>query len=969
MSLQTKVKSTIPGIETILQQIPPSWSLTPVRGKAPIRQNWQIEPAMAHPELVEAVSNGSATGLGLRLGRYSGGVVAIDKDGISSIELIQNLSGDALQPLPLTVALTSGREGRGVDFYWVPEEYWDSIQTRKFKTAVEGEGLEFRWDKTQQVIWGRHPSGSHYTWLPGRSPSEIEIAECPQWVIEKMLIPVEVAEISTPKAAAAPLDTNKSFFSRGWARFEAEFQLPCQFRPPLDVVLAKSTREILEGSYSVGRNDAGAKLARDLIGTANYLDQLGQAYDGDPQQIFNEWCSRVGLDKDNPARQPENIWRSAQKANPKPALPTGFILGCIRAWVWKQNKTTEYKQQWRGRKMLFGDELGETIQRADEAEDDLLDVESSFNAQADIVDDIKLLLLDLQSQAAELRDTAARDDSLTVRSEAKAQVAELTAEIATKKKELSAATIILSKLRREKQDKRKAWNAAAREKRAVEKDFEKTTPFARDWQKLNELFEEGESLRYNQLTQTIEYMGVSLPLEHPRSELTDLFPGEENWNTGEDSVAGIVMFLAKKHSYCPIVAYLESAKEVHPEVDHTYLDDLAFRIFGIQDPIQNKYLKIALLGSVARAYTPGCKFQYLPILLGRQNQGKSTFIKALYGEQFASEGFLDMSDKDSLLTISRSWVHELAEIDRSFSNKEAPVMKAFITREKDTFRAPYARQSKDFPRRTIIWGTTNIDELLTDETGNRRYLIIDIPSETEDGEINKINLRFIEENRDKIWAAAVNGIEAGLKPMLTPEELQETELRNQVYRDDDVWTDPIVDYVWNQQRVTIQDILTNVLKIDLGSATKFDKIRVARVLRSVGWENKPTRINGAIRKVWVRVRTVLDNLPVPEPVLAAAFSARDMILDTFRSVITTIRDVSAPVSAPAVNEQSHPVEQKRVHFNLGDLVRVCQGDYKLGKVGRVAEVSDMGARVKVNFGGRKGFDFDLFPGFALEPIK
>jgi hypothetical protein len=40
-------------------------------------------------------------------------------------------------------------------------------------------------------------------------------------------------------------------------------------------------------------------------------------------------------------------------------------------------------------------------------------------------------------------------------------------------------------------------------------------------------------------------------------------------------------------------------------------------------------MRVFLLGAVKRAYEPGCKFDYMPVLIGGQGEGKSTFFKYL----------------------------------------------------------------------------------------------------------------------------------------------------------------------------------------------------------------------------------------------------------------------------------------------------------------------------------------------------
>jgi len=57
----------------------------------------------------------------------------------------------------------------------------------------------------------------------------------------------------------------------------------------------------------------------------------------------------------------------------------------------------------------------------------------------------------------------------------------------------------------------------------------------------------------------------------------------------------------------------------------------------------------------------------------------------------------------------------------TMSRTETKNMKAMISTQTDTYRAPYGRVMKDVPRRCVFAMTTNQDEYLKDESGNRRF--------------------------------------------------------------------------------------------------------------------------------------------------------------------------------------------------------------------------------------------------------
>lgn len=192
-----------------LQRFPRDWALTPLLGdKAPYRPDWQNEEPLERSHLAVAIQQGELVtytqedgshyqvrrvpqGIGIRTGVRSAGLVALDLDGESALELMLQHSGG--KPLLRTVAFTSGRPGRCQYLLRVPQTYWDAVKTVKYKTGVIGddgkpEQLEYRWDGCQSVLPPSvHPLTGMYRWLDGCAPWECEIAVAPMWVIEKML--------------------------------------------------------------------------------------------------------------------------------------------------------------------------------------------------------------------------------------------------------------------------------------------------------------------------------------------------------------------------------------------------------------------------------------------------------------------------------------------------------------------------------------------------------------------------------------------------------------------------------------------------------------------------------------------------------------------------------------------------------------------------------------------------------------
>jgi hypothetical protein len=205
-----------------LNEIPATWALTPVYGdKRPYRKNWQTETPITKDLIKRDIRNGKAKGYGLRTGTVSGGIVAVDADGRAAHEKINELSGGV--PLPETVAFTSDKPGRCQYLFYIPQEYWGAIATKKISTGVKGDDgkeqkLELRWDGCQSVLPPSvHPETGFYRWR--KSPSELAIAPAPMWVIEAMLVEPEPThhEPEDPTSYTAESRSNQKWTDEEWA--------------------------------------------------------------------------------------------------------------------------------------------------------------------------------------------------------------------------------------------------------------------------------------------------------------------------------------------------------------------------------------------------------------------------------------------------------------------------------------------------------------------------------------------------------------------------------------------------------------------------------------------------------------------------------------------------------------------------------------------------------------------------------
>jgi predicted P-loop ATPase len=107
---------------------------------------------------------------------------------------------------------------------------------------------------------------------------------------------------------------------------------------PLEVCLTQDDRALIQHGAPQGqRNTCGAKLARNLIGTEDYLRQQGQRYEDSARQLFEGYCSRC--QPPLPPKEADQIWHSAAGDQPTPSLTTAAIANCIKAWNQRSDKS------------------------------------------------------------------------------------------------------------------------------------------------------------------------------------------------------------------------------------------------------------------------------------------------------------------------------------------------------------------------------------------------------------------------------------------------------------------------------------------------------------------------------------------------------------------------------------------------------------------------------------------------------
>ena len=172
-------------------------------------------------------------------------------------------------------------------------------------------------------------------------------------------------------------------------------------------------------------------------------------------------------------------------------------------------------------------------------------------------------------------------------------------------------------------------------------------------------------------------------------------------------------------------------------------------------------------------YIHGIKFDYMLILYGDQGQGKSTFFRHLCGKDEYYQDNLDKFEGEKAFEKTENkWIVEAAELT-FMSKSTTEQVKSFITARKDTIRFKYKKYSNDIYRQFVMLGTTNNVEFLTDKTGNRRFLIVNVKKENEPIKNLFGDYKEVQSDMEQIMAEAYHDYKQGMDFLVMPERFNE----------------------------------------------------------------------------------------------------------------------------------------------------------------------------------------------------
>ena len=272
------------------------------------------------------------------------------------------------------------------------------------------------------------------------------------------------------------------------------------------------------------------------------------------------------------------------------------------------------------------------------------------------------------------------------------------------------------------------------------------------------------------------------------TELRRYLETKHRFRPSKQDIRDAVIAVAIRQQFHPVRDYLNALVwDGRPRLDTLFIDYL-----GVEDSEYSRAVtRLALVGAVTRVMRPGCKFDYMPVLVGAQGRQKSTIIRKLaVNDDWFTDSLITFDGKAAFEAIKGKWLAEVPEM-HAFDKATMNQAKAFISKQSDFYRAAYAEFPEDQPRQCVIFGTTNNRECLRDETGGRRFLVLDIDVQ----ERTKDVFKELESERDQVWAEALFRARQGEALYLSGDAERRARDVQEEHRERHPWEDTIRNFL------------------------------------------------------------------------------------------------------------------------------------------------------------------------------
>tara|TARA_R110002012_G_scaffold262866_3_gene445249 strand:+ start:3473 stop:4789 length:1317 start_codon:yes stop_codon:yes gene_type:complete len=309
------------------------------------------------------------------------------------------------------------------------------------------------------------------------------------------------------------------------------------------------------------------------------------------------------------------------------------------------------------------------------------------------------------------------------------------------------------------------------------------------------------------------------------------------------SVAEVAKLVGEENGINPLTDWLHSLKWDGA----ARISDWLVKGVGADDvSLNHDMARKWMISAVARAMQPGVKADCCLILYGPQGARKSTTFRILAGDEYFCDTPMDIGSPNAYSQIRRAWIYEIAELD-SIRKRANSRTKAFLSAGFDTYRPAYGRHSVTIKRHCVFCGTTNEESFISDNTGSRRFWPV---------KIGKVDTDWLTDNREQLWAEAVQAYKAGESWWLDGKHETDLKSVSEDFKETDPWQPLVEEYILGKNQLSVSAIMSSALDLDSNQMTKFSQMRVSDILRDLGWKRKRTMKNSKRVYLWFRPEVI-----------------------------------------------------------------------------------------------------------------
>lgn len=272
--------------------------------------------------------------------------------------------------------------------------------------------------------------------------------------------------------------------------------------------------------------------------------------------------------------------------------------------------------------------------------------------------------------------------------------------------------------------------------------------------------------------------------------------------------------------------------------------------------------RLIFAGGIHRLYSPGCKFDDVPVLIGtKQGEGKSSIVRWLAIHDSHYSEVTEVDGQRGIEQLEGAWICEVAELLALTKAKEQEAVKSYITRQRDKYRKPWGENTGEYPRRCIFIGTTNNEQFLKDKTGNRRFYPVRVNSS---GYWLYDHEQECREYIIQCWAEAKARYDKGEMPNYANQDLRDYYVAAQEEAMEDDWRIGAIEQYLEQQPVGALVCIRQIKHRALSANPDFLQDPTPRESQEIGtimnrfddWEKAGRkRIDGyGLQRCWEKIR-------------------------------------------------------------------------------------------------------------------